>query len=349
MKIGIVTQPLYDNYGAILQNWALQQTLIGMGHHPITIDYLPRQSFVRHILSYVKMLLLFFKSKRIITPIREHKRNRDFERFVNDNIVTTRTVHSYNESIIREYGIGLLIIGSDQVWRPKYNGPVLYDMYGRFAQNIPVVAYAASFGVDKWEYDKKQSKICKALAQNIRAVSVREQSAVALCKKYLDVSVEHVLDPTLLQDRNNYKKICECVAENSEEYVLAYILDDNDDINKVLDDITEEKKCKILRYSLNNRNNLSVEQWLSRFRDAKYVVTDSYHGTVFSIIFNKPFMVLANSKRGRARFESLLYMADLKKQSSNVWRFDDVDWEKVNERLQDNKNHSMQFLQSAGL
>ena len=115
MRIGIVTQPLYDNYGGIIQNWALQRVLIREGYDPITIDYQPRQSWIRHVLSKMRYVLLNGIGKKSRKPIRNRKRSVEFERFINQNIKKTALCNSYNKRIISNYGFDKVCIGSDQV------------------------------------------------------------------------------------------------------------------------------------------------------------------------------------------------------------------------------------------
>ena len=132
MKIGILTQPLKANYGGILQNWALQQVLIKLGHEPITIDLLPQPSLSRFILSTVKSLILWFIPSKRRKFVRWHyKRSPLFEKFVENKIKKTDVCHRYSMELVRKYHLDALIVGSDQTWRPLYNKNVLYDMFLR--------------------------------------------------------------------------------------------------------------------------------------------------------------------------------------------------------------------------
>ena len=309
MRIGILTQPLKANYGGVLQNWALQQVLIKLGHEPITIDLLPRPSFFRYIVSTIKSLILWFIPSRRRKFIRWHyKRSPLFEKFVEDKIKKTNVCHRYSIDLVQKYHLNVLIVGSDQTWRPLYNRNVLYDMFLRFAKGFKgkKIAYAVSFGVDQWEFTEEQTQICSALVQSFDAVSVREESGVRLCKEYLKINAIPVLDPTLLVEKEAYLELCSNIPERREKFLAAYVLDNSD---KVEDVIQEESKKRglFVRYYYADRNaKLNVEEWISVFRDASFIVTDSFHGTVFSIIFEKPFYCIANSERGNARFIDLL-------------------------------------------
>ena len=275
MKIGILTQPFRGNYGGILQNWALQRTLRSMGHEPVTIDILPRSTIGRFILSTIKSFVLWFiPSRRRTFQKWSDKRNPLFEDFVNRQIVKTHVCRRYSMDIVEEYGLEALLVGSDQTWRPMYNVGMLSDMFLGFACDFTgkKVAYAASFGVDYWEYTERQTSFCASLAQRFDAISVRETSGVKLCERYL----------------------------------AGYVLDASEESDRVIVEEAEKRGLSIRRYSADNHARLTVEEWVAIFRDASFVVTDSFHGTVFSVIFGKPFRSVVNETRGGARFADLL-------------------------------------------
>src|SRR5690606_22627300 len=123
----------------------------------------------------------------------------------------------------------IAVVGSDQVWRPKYS-PDIYNYFGDFLGNKKqIISYAASFGVDNWEFTKKQTDICKKLVKKFKAVSVRESSAIDLCYQYLGTDAELVLDPALLLSKDDYQKVISSykgIKKNSG--VLTYILDRNE-------------------------------------------------------------------------------------------------------------------------
>ena len=129
--------------------------------------------------------------------------------------------------LVKEYALEALVVGSDQTWRAKYNRGRLFDMFLRFARDFTgkKIAYAASFGVDNWEYSKKQTAICTSLLQQFNAISVRETSGVTLCKEYLRLNAIAVLDPTLLIEREVYENLCVNIPLNKEKFLVAYVLD----------------------------------------------------------------------------------------------------------------------------
>ena len=308
MKIGILTQPLCANYGGIIQNWALQQVLKKLGHEPITIDIMPAKYPIKsffHINLLACKSLLFKGDKSLFQPY-YHNRKELFNNFVGRNINITKQVHKLSQSIIHEYGIEALLVGSDQVWRPRYNVGVLEDMFLRFAirNNCPKASYAASFGTDKWEYNLKQTKECKKLISKFTRVSVREESGMRLCHEYLGVNSIQVLDPTLLLDKLDYLELIRDICPIcNEPFLAAYVLDINEEIRSKIEKKANTLNVKPLVLTADCGAQLTVEQWISVFRDAKFIYTDSFHGSIFSLIFEKEFEFVSNEGRGETRFE----------------------------------------------
>lgn len=357
MKIGIVTHPLLNNYGGILQNYALQQTLKDLGHLPITIDYIPLPiSKIRYALSLCKSILLYpFPAKRRNFYPFPKGENRDwrFSTFINENITTTPIVHHYSKSLIQKFHLDALIVGSDQVWRAPFQKQCLYDMYLEFARHkkIKKIAYAASFGVDNWEYSHKQTKKCKGLIKYFNGISVREDSGIKLCELYLNVNAVGVSDPTLLLSPNDYCFICNKIPKDNSKFLIAYVLDMSTEKQKIIRHIANTLNLEIRLFTAEKQIKYSIEEWLAMFRDASYVVTDSFHGSVFSILFNVKFYSLSNKGRGMSRLSSLFNRFDLtdrlidetKGYPINIDK--DINWNNVNIKIQEWRNKSIAFLQ----
>lgn len=312
MRIGIVTEKLAANYGGILQNWALQHVLKEMGHEPITIDYMEMTSYPMYVLSIIKTIFLFFipsKRRRFHHYVKRETRKPLFDEFVQNNIIITLPCKRYTLRVLHENGIEALIVGSDQVWRPMYNKKLLPDMYLKFAKdfNGPKLSYAASFGVDNWEYSETQTKLCKKLIKRFTAVSVREESGCNLCKSFLDINATAVLDPTLLVSKEEYQKLCKHIPVDTSKYIGAYILNHNEQTDSIISEISKSLQIDNVKvFSADNASVLSIPEWIALFRDTEYVITDSFHGTVFSIIFEKQFRCIYNPTRGSSRFDDLL-------------------------------------------
>lgn len=311
MNIVIITQRLANNYGGTLQNYALQKVLRKLNHSSITVDIAPRQTpWWMYLCSWIKTVLFFLagrKGRKFAKITKVPFRNKFFDNFVSDYIRKTDLCSRYSKKCISKCCADAVIVGSDQVWRPGYNSKI-EDMYLKFAEGLSIkrIAYAASFGVDCWEYTPKQSRECSRLAKKFDAISVREESGVKLCKDCLGVDATWVLDPTLLLTKEDYLPICEEVPICNEKYLAVYVLDESDEVTATYEKEAETRGLVIKKFYADSKSTLTVPEWLAVFRDASYVVTDSFHGTVFSVIFGKDFKCIYNKDRGAARFESLL-------------------------------------------
>ena len=347
---------LLNNYGCVLQNYALQTTLKKIGHEPITLDYIPYKSPFRILVSLAYTVVLFFtKRRRTFAECFPIKRDKHVANFIKKNLSVTYPLQGYNTSLIQEYNLGGFVVGSDQIWRPLYNDDILHDAYLEFTEGYDVkrVAYAASFGVSHWEYSQKETEICARLAQRFDAISVRESSGVELCKEYLHVEAKTVLDPTLLLDANDYRQLIN-KKRNQNKYILTYILNASDEKQLFVERIADRLNSEIVSISLGNKLEYSVEEWLGLFDAAEYVVTDSFHGTVFSIIFHKSFTVIDNPSRGSARMLSLLKLLGtenrlLKEEtlnsSENIEEF--INWNTVDSYLKQAQRDGVDFLSKA--
>ena len=185
------------------------------------------------------------------------------------------------------------------------------------------------------------------MSQRFDAISVREASGVKLCRDYLRMESTHVLDPTLLLTAEDYTRLCTEIPYRG-PFVFAYILDQSEEKIKEIKSFADREGLPYLIQSAgpNVQEDDSVELWISRFRDAAYVITDSFHGTAFSINFEKEFYVYGNPNRGNSRFDSLLGLFDLKNRivDKNITKMEKIDWEKVEFMLVSERDKSQNFI-----
>ena len=334
MRIGILTLPLNTNYGGILQAYALQTVLERMGHEVVVfqnnyngirnfpiykLPFLWTKRFIRNCVKGNTMPVFFeMKRKSELSIVTQHT-----ARFINSYI------HSYHVESISEISssdVDAIVVGSDQIWRRSYFRRIwntgIEDAYLDFISDnkIKRIAYAVSFGKDVWDYSKRETEKCKDLVRLFNAISVREDTAVGLCLNNLGVKVQHVLDPTMLLSRQDYiNLINKAEIQPSDGSLFAYILDKTPEKISFINSIAAKKGMKpfFIDYlsmdfskPVGQRVVPPVESWLRGFYDAKLVITDSFHGCVFSIIFGRPFIAIGNARRGIARFKSLLRMFD---------------------------------------
>lgn len=335
MRIGILTLPLHTNYGGILQAYALQTVLERMGHEVVVFDTL-KKNFLPPLwklpLSFAKRIVLKFlgKTNRVFIERYNNKVRsvitQHIQPFV-DTYIHRKVIHSFKD--LKQEDYDAIIVGSDQVWRIIYFpglwlGQQIENAYLDFAKNwnIKRIAYAASFGTENWEYDEEQTKKCKNLLHKFDAVSTREVDGVKLCKAKFEVDAHHVLDPTMLLSMDDYMALFQKAnTPKSEGTLLNYVLDETEEIDCLINKVATDKH--LVPFAVNNpfeyddskplqqRIKPSVETWLRGFYDADFVITDSFHACVFSIIFKKQFVVVGNKDRGMSRFESLLKLFGL--------------------------------------
>lgn len=364
MKIGIITLPIspWLNYGGILQAYAMQKALERMGHEVCIIEkiYKSRKTAWWKIPFRILINLtgqhypIFLENKiKRERPIVGQYIDLFIEKYLNIKKIK-------NFSDLQEKDFDAIVVGSDQILRPKYFNDSIENAYLEFAENwhIKRITYAASFGTEEWEYTLKQTENCKCLIKKFDAVSVRESSGVDLCKKYFDVDANWVLDPTMLLVKDDYINIFR--KANTPQHngtLLCYILDNSPEkttlINKIEKDYHLKAfnvKCKRddVKAPVEDRIRPSIEQWIRGFYDAKFVITDSFHACVFSILFHKPFLTVGNKGRGMARFKSLLSMFGLEDRIIDVHSpaniNTNIDWNVVDKLLETKRKEAIKFL-----
>ena len=369
MKIGIVTLPLHTNYGGLLQAYALQTVLERM-RHEVEHLHLPVEFPILHPtwkmpLVWSKRAILKFLCGEYNISIFTHpykwiRKNTD--EFIASHIQPRYLNEAgWNEELANEYDA--IVFGSDQVWRPIYAYPI-EKYFGAFlgASNVKRISYATSFGTEENEYTEYQQKACAGLLKKFSAVSVREKSAVAICKERFGVGAKHVLDPTMLLSSEDYIPIFEQANTPISEGSLAiYVLDRNPQIDAFIKKQSTQKSLIPFRTNskvenhnakLSERQQPPVERWLRSFHDAEFVITDSFHACVFSILFHKPFICIGNKNRGMSRFDSLLNMFGLENRLVDINYIADyvekeIDWEHVDNLLAQKREEAFQFLNQA--
>ena len=343
--------PLKSNYGGILQFVALQEVLVDLEFYPILLNRQYAEPFWKVILKKYLFELVFENS--LVSFKKKY------------TIQTTKPLRNDNDlkKKIEELDLFAVVVGSDQVWRKEY----VEGFYKNYFLNIIKdsslikIAYAVSFGKDEWEKSIDDKEISKLLAK-FKAISVREESGIDICKKKFGRNdVELALDPTLLVKRSFFDRITDNINISCDEYIYSYILDIGALSSQVFRIVKEEfnlnikstKSDGILNKICRFEKKISIEEWLVGFRDSRFVITDSYHGTIMAIIYKKPFITLENSKRGSVRFHSLLNQLGLSNRIvKDVNNFSlgilsgEIDYVEVYDRLQNLRLNSYYFLQN---
>lgn len=380
MKIAILTLRGEFNYGNLLQTYALQQTLVNMGHS-VTIlnrrsDYPTWNLFILRLCSIIKgcflRYVLFKKDVLIHKPwvevyiarkgdVRDNECLLYFaDRFLHLSPVLRSSKELYLFTQHEQFDA--YVVGSDQVWREEYT-PNIEDYFLSFLSSSDrsyKVAYAASFGTIDHPISAERIAKCIAGLKRFDAISVREQEAVSYMHKVFGEVPKWVLDPTLLLNISDYELLIENDDKNVDAGIVTYFLDETvvkQEIAKCCGEILDKPQTALMKgLREDGFRYLSISYWLSAFKNATFVVTDSFHGCVFAIIFRKPFVVYANAERGIDRFTSVLNMLGL--QEHLVWSREDflerkdsllrkVDYGPIIEALESMKKESLGFLLSS--
>lgn len=332
MKIAILTLSLSNNYGGILQAYALQNVLRGMGHEVIVLNRRPAYPsaglILRRSLSWVKCLVRKYVLRQhdvnISNPLLEHYTvdkswtydDSALSSFVRKEIVRTSPLRSSAamRRCVRKYGIVAIVVGSDQVWREAYT-PCITDFFlGFLPYNSQVrrIAYAASFGTEQDPISEGQLQSCIALARRFDFLSVREEAGMRFMRDVFGLDAHLVLDPTLLLPAEAYRALIR-KEDVHPSGLVSYVLDENDEKQRMITTLKEKtglSQTKLLLYPFRCRcadsRCASVSQWLAAFSEADFIITDSFHGCVFSILFRKRFVAVGNLRRGLSRFHTLL-------------------------------------------
>lgn len=325
MKIALLNLPYDNNYGGNLQRYALMKVLQNMGHDVthINLRFHWQLPWYKKPYSYIKRIVLKYILGRNINIKQEQYSQKEYEKrcavtepFYQRYVKHTAPITAVKD--LKKYNyFEAYVVGSDQVWRKSIARKYLYSMFLDFLpSNLKVkrIAYGVSLGVAENELSEKEIKKLSALYRCFDAVSVRENSALELFKQYgwVEPQAKHVLDPTLLLKKEDYLQLVENGSTHpSEGDLFCYILDKTDEKNSLILQKAEELHLKPFYFSIQSDKSASIEQWLRSFADAKYVITDSYHGFLFSIIFNKPFHLIKNKYRGNERFEAFIQMLNI--------------------------------------
>ncbi len=353
MKIGILTFQWANNrnFGASMQSFACKSLInkvTGKDNAKI-INYNPTN------FNLVKRIFHFF------TGLYFNEYNNKFLK-MSKEVYDSENLKKLNNEF------DIFVVGSDQVWRTIWlKEKSLHYFFDFVNDDKKKIAYAASFGVDYWEGDEKLTEEIKPLIKRFDYISVREESGIDICKNTFGIdNAVCVLDPTLMISREDYQPILDDWQDKSHlkrKYIAHMLLDDTAELKKESQNIADYLKAdinyikgksfKILGKDITFYNKVS--QWLTYLKDAELVITDSFHCTVFSLIFHKKFVVVANPKRGIARLETLLskvgledrFFTDIKDVMKSGILDKEIDYNEVDKKLETHRKYSMDFLKKA--
>ena len=358
MKVGVITFHSANNYGAVLQTWALQKVLKNLNtttgvinYHPDIIDGLYDPMKLKKGLSRSLLKLkLYIRNKDSL--VRYNK----FQSFLKNNINLIGDYRTYKELLDAKLDLDAYIVGSDQVWNPTHTGGYDPAYYLEFAKSASKrISYAASLGTD-YIVSRYKDDMAKAL-QSFTNISVRERSTQALIGELAGKPVDVVLDPTLLLDKEDYDEI-KVSSKYKKPYILLYSIEKNPQLIEFANKISLSLGMPILQRRPSNGLINQMEpfytanagEFLGHIESASYVITNSFHGTVFSILYGTPVVSMLHSDTGK-RTEDLLTDLGLTSHilydindfdNFDIFKFDNT--EETMERIMRLREASMSFL-----
>ncbi|MBE6445201.1 MAG: 4Fe-4S dicluster domain-containing protein [Alphaproteobacteria bacterium] len=330
---GILNFWFGSNYGAMLTCYALQETLKELGQNPRVINYIP--SFYLY----------------------NFKKSKSFD-FANKYLCVTQLCQNKNDLRKLNEQTDTFIVGSDQVWRHPYFWHLGANVFQlSFAESTKKkIACAASFGTDHFEGNYEDTQITKYYIKQFDHISVREDDGVDVCRNTFGMEATHILDPVFMVSKEKWNNIIDNSTLNEQNFIASYVLDKRQFTKNILSSVKKYfSNIKSIDMGDSHKGeNTSVEDWLYAVKNCKLFVTDSFHGACFAIIFNKPFICLANKSRGYSRFKSLFKTFSLENrmvlsEDANIEKIIScqIDWNKINQTLKDEVSRSKQWLENA--
>lgn len=382
MKVAILTLPLHTNYGGILQAYALQEYLRQQGHSSevILLQIYSRPTY-RIWLSLFKSLILTILGKGgkrdVLKELKEryHQRHvsKYIDRFIKEHIRFSPSVQATGKLLeLANNRYDAFIVGSDQVWRRKYmtSLPVEYFFLDFVPENVIKIAFSASFGYDGVEFDSSEIDKCGQAYSRLNFISVREISGIPLIREKLKwnnshAECKHVIDPTFLLSKDFYIQKFNLKKPSSDyKELFFYILEECIDRDSVFNHVSNEyiitKIASSDVYFNDKQSDVmpSPQDWLETIYRSAAIITDSFHCCVFSIIFQRPFLVILNAARGNSRLESLLttfemqnrflyHPAELETKNYLLSGYSKQEMNMINNTLSFHRNNSASFLSQA--
>lgn len=364
MKVAVTTLHHVRNYGSLLQTYATQKTVEKLGHSCEIVDYIPRGLTLKYGILTIKSQGNIVKdiARKSAAALFFSIQQATMIRFLKKNVnLSNKTYSTYKELECDPPIADVYVSGSDQIWNTQnYNLPD--DVKGYYLQYVPQgkvkVAYASSIGKDEFSDEEKIS--VKEYLKDFKAISVREKSAVSMLEEIGVENAVHVLDPTLLLTKEEWLEFLGEHKKEKEPFIFVYNLNRNIHVKSFALKLAKEKGLKIINFSdtldfmsgADNRIHNTVYDFLYYLANAEYVVTDSFHGTAFSVNLGKQFVSFA-APRFNSRLLSILELFDL--QDRFLTEFDgtvdavdkEIDKEKVQNKLNDERERCLLFLKQS--
>lgn len=359
-RIGILTVHKNTNYGANLQAYALCRYINSIGYDCEIVDYVPDDR-ANHLLSWLKLSWDGEKNKSLkrkiklfialgLSIVRKSRRLHNFYKFRKGYMKLSTTCRDSNDIKYLDYDI--LICGSDQVWNPNITNGIDPVFFGDIDNVKKRISYAASIG--KSRYEDSDERLVASLVKKMDYVSLREEETAEYISRICNINAVCVCDPVFLLGKEDYLKILGERPLIKRKYVLLYSIVSNDELSNIAEQYAKELGIILIEICADKTKNCRHQQithfgpveFLNLFRYAETIFTNSFHGTAFSIIFEKNFYVVDN-QYGGSRIVNLMDKADLS--SRIISNYNDINHDVINYtdiklHLQDYVSNSKNFI-----
>ncbi len=361
-KVKMLTFHNAENYGATLQAYALKETLKKLETEPAFVNYENKAILADYKIIRTNSLKSFFSSLWYLP--RNLKRKRSFKSFSDKYLDTRSKVYTNALEIGKDIEMGdVFVSGSDQVWNPELTNGLsdVYTLNYKTDKNIKRVIYGASLGNE--ELLQKHADDFKAKITNLDYISVREQSIIQPLESICGRKVAQVIDPTMLLGKGEWDNL---ISTNStvnfkdKKYILVYTLFESDEVTKIANYLSRVTGLKVVHFRKynayeNEYMNLYSKgpiDFVNAFKNAEYVITNSFHGTVFSIIYERCFYsVLPKARAGRIKdlLEKLHLDLRIVDKIENINLEDKIDYTYAKEKIEEMRSQSIEYLKKGVL
>ncbi|SDX70046.1 Polysaccharide pyruvyl transferase [Ruminococcaceae bacterium YAD3003] len=349
-RVGIITFHCSFNYGSVLQAYALQEFIASLGYKSKIINYIDKADFEQYRLfrtnSYKNNPKIVLAD--IVFFLQHRRRKVSFESFQKNHFRLTETFRSECDLSKLNSVFDIFVCGGDQIWNLNctngINGPYFLSFVN---ESKKLISYAPSMASDS--FDSHYDNDLRKLLMRFNSISVRERDSVAYVERLISKKVTCAIDPTFLMERSFYESLIVNPNEHK-HYVFAYMIADDERLIDYLMSLAESG-VKVYFLSLHcysslkvkNLYGISPEKFLGYIKYADYVVTNSFHATIFSIIFEKRFLVF-NKGASSSRISNLLDTLNLNERTDLSCINNSIDYNQVNSVLEKWKYESKEYL-----
>lgn len=356
-QVGILTFHNANNFGALLQTFALQNTLKGLNCDVTILNY--HNQFVSAPLKKPNWLN-YRNYVKYFQDLAEYKntlcKNNKFQQFSHNYLNLSELIEPKDLMSIGEF-YDMVFCGSDQIWNNSITGND-YHYYLDFIPSKKKCSYAASIGKERLSNEDLPKVL--SLLSDFRTISVREESAKNALKDQIGIESQRVLDPTLLLKPQDYKRLIKHSNLNLKKpYILVYMLVYSKTLLKSAHRLSENTKLPVYIINASGKrmkgknifSDISIEDWLFLFANSSYILTNSFHGTAFSINFHKPFFVelLPDRINANSRLKDILNLFKLEDRLISNGKVNNkkMNFSEVDEILEKERKYSYDFLRKS--